>query len=461
MVALETILGGLNAHARWSMTYHCTEGGKTCCIQLDYSWMDEKEQIILVVRSDVSAAYGREQQQLARMEAAKLEADRANEAKSSFLSSMSHDMRTPLNAVLGFTNLALQEKDDAVRQAYLEKVKLSGDLLLDLVNDTLELSRIESGKLELKPERVEGCRIWESLLASLRPAAEAKQITLIEENPDHLRDTLWVDRLKLQKVILNLLSNAIKYTPAGGTVRVTIRRLDPAAENGCTKRIIVEDNGIGISPEFLPQVFEPFAQEHRAEAGSVTGTGLGLFIVRRIVDLMGGRIQVRSELHRGTCFTVDLPLLCADSSEIQKDAAQKAGVCLAGKRILLCEDNDLNAEIAAILLKEKGAAADWAKNGQEGLQRFADSAEGWYDAVLMDIRMPVMDGYAATEKIRGLPRADARTVPVIAMTADAFEEDSRHALDTGMNEYLTKPIDPDRLYRILSDAIRRGEQAKP
>ena len=457
-VALEGILGGLAATGRWSTTYRRTENGRTLCVQLDYSWLNEAEQIILVVRTDVTAAYERDQKQLTQMKAAKLEADRANEAKSAFLSSMSHDMRTPLNAVLNFTDLALREEDAAVKQDYMEKVRLSGGLLLDLVNDTLELSRIESGKLSLEPEAVDGREIWASLIASLRPAAEARQIRLIEESPDDLSETLWVDRLKLQKIILNLLSNAIKYTPPGGTVRISVVRLDPQKENGCTRRITVEDNGIGISPEFLPRVFEPFSQEHRAEAGKVSGTGLGLSIVKRIVDLMGGTISVQSKLHCGTRFVVDLPITAAEKGQAREETAETPAVSLAGRRVLLCEDNDLNAEIVSILLREKSVSVDRAENGEAGLRLFADSMPDYYDAVLMDIRMPVLDGYGATRAIRALPRPDAQTVPILAMTADAFEEDSRHALETGMNGYLAKPIDPEHLCRALSGAV--GDRSK-
>jgi len=453
-VSLERILDGLAASGRWSSTYHRTENDRVFCKQMDYSWLDREERIILVVRTDVTAAYERDQKQLFRMKAAKLEADRANEAKSSFLSSMSHDMRTPLNAVLGFTDLALREKDEAVKQGYLEKVKLSGGFLLDLVNDTLELSRIESGKLSLEPAAVDGREIWDSLLASLRPAAEAKGITLIEEKPDDLNETLWVDRLKLQKVLLNLLSNAIKYTPSGGTVRISVKRLDPEAENGCTRRIIVQDTGIGISPAFLPQVFEPFAQEHRAEAGDVSGTGLGLSIVRRIVDLMGGTIHVESEVGRGTCFAVDLPVNVADSVQARRKIAAEAS--LDGRRVLLCEDNSLNAEIVRILLREKKIDVDWAVNGKMGVHLFSSSAPNYYDVILMDIRMPVLDGYGAARNIRALPRADAKSIPILAMTADAFQEDTRHALETGMDGYLAKPVDPERLCRALSDAIQNG-----
>ena len=306
---------------------------------------------------------------------------------------------------------------------------------------------------------VYGRAVWHSVITSLRSAAELKNITLLTQQPDDLDETIWVDRLKLQKILLNLISNAIKYTAAGGTVRASVERIEPA-KNGFTRRIVVEDNGIGISPEFLPQVFEPFAQEHRLESRDVTGTGLGLSIVRRIVDLMGGRIQVESELGRGTRFTVELPIAAVGREGADVQDTQQSSICLAGKRVLLCEDNGLNAEIVAILLKEKGVRVDRAADGAEGVSKFSASGIGFYDAVLMDIRMPVLDGYGAAKKIRRLSRADAESIPVIAMTADAFEEDVRRSQDAGMNGYLAKPLDPEKLFRVLSEALAHGSGDK-
>ena len=450
-VSLANIIAGLNANGRWSSTYRRTENGRIFCKQTDYSWLDKEERVIIAVRTDISASYERDQQQLSQMRAAKLEADRANEAKSSFLSSMSHDMRTPLNAVLGFTNLALREQDAAVKQDYMNKVKSSGELLLDLVNDTLEMSRIESGKFVLESEAVNWFEVWDSVITSLRPSAELKNITLAVKKPDDLHETIWTDRLKLQKILLNLISNAIKYTQTGGRVSVESEKLD-CSDGGCKRRIIVEDNGIGISPDFLPEVFEPFTQERRAETQNVFGTGLGLAIVKRIVTLMGGTISVQSKLHCGTRFTVELPILTAEHTGESQRSEPESLVSLAGKKVLLCEDNDLNAEIVTILLKEQGVEVDRAKDGEAGARLFSASLNGYYDVVLMDIRMPVLDGYGATAKIRALPRPDAKTVPIVAMTADAFDEDARRAREAGMDGYISKPVDPQKLFRTLVKA---------
>jgi PAS domain S-box-containing protein len=451
--SLANILSDLEKSGHHTATYMYTEDGRRLCKQMDYVWLDRESQIILLMRSDVTATYERDQKQLRAIEAAKLEADKANEAKSTFLSSMSHDLRTPLNGVLGFTDVAMREKDPLKKQDYLGKIRSSGKLLLDLVNDTLELSRIESGKMTLDPQPVEGRDFWNSVVTALRPTAELKNIR-IDTDPSSYPDKLiWIDRLKVQKVVLNLLSNAIKYTPAGGTVRFSVEELVPPV-NGCTRRIVVSDTGIGMSAGFLTRLYEPFAQEHRPEAANVVGTGLGLSIVKRIVDLMGGSIKVESEMNKGTSFTVNLPIPCAEAAKEAQKKTQEPQASLAGKKALLCEDNYLNREIAVLLLKDQGIEVDCAENGKEGLEKFAASEPGFYDAVLMDLRMPVMDGCEATRRIRSLDRADAPIVPIIAMTADAFEEDFQRTKEAGMNAHVTKPIDPEKLMKILRENMK-------
>lgn len=384
---------------------------------------------------------------------AKMEADAANEAKSAFLSSMSHDLRTPLNGIVGFTDLAIREKDEKKRMDYLKKVQISGSLLSDLVEDTLDLSRIESGKMTLQLEAIKGDELARDVVMAVTPAAELKHICIHADFSCYPHEVICSDRLKLQKIMLNLLSNAIKYTPEGGTVTMTIERIDPP-HNGMTRRLVVQDNGIGMNPEFLKKLYEPYAQEQRPEAGKVAGTGLGLTIVKRIVDLMNGTIAAESELNRGTKFTVELPIrqLESESSE-PAPAVPVHEAALAGRKILLCEDNELNAEIAALLLKEQGMEVTHAENGRIGVDLFASSPAGSFDCILMDLRMPVMDGYAAAEAIRKMKRPDAQTVSIIALSADAFEENKKMAAEAGMNGYLTKPINPARLHEVLADAI--------
>ena len=408
---------------------------------------------LLVIIAFQRTGYRRQKLFSLRLQSAKTEADKANAAKSTFLSSMSHDLRTPLNGIIGFTNVALKEPDAEKKQAYLGKIKSSSELLLDLVNDTLELSRIESGKFVLEPESVGSRELAGTVITALRPAAELKGLRLEADLSQFPDATIWVDKLKLQKLFLNLLSNAIKYTPAGGTVRASVSQIEPP-RNGCTYRLTVEDTGIGMSPEFLTHLYEPFSQEHRPEASGVVGTGLGLAIVKKTVVLMGGSISVKSEPGRGTRFDVELPVKQAATAESGAARAQDAAAPLDGKRVLLAEDNEMNTEIALILLKENGVEADCARNGKEALEKFEASAPGRYDAILMDIRMPVMDGYEATRKIRALSRPDAASVPIIAMSADAFEEDFRRAKEIGMNGYVTKPIDPGKLFETLRQLLK-------
>ena len=389
-----------------------------------------------------------------RLTAAKLEAEKANSAKSAFLSSMSHDLRTPLNGILGFADIDIRESTMEGKQNALEKVQLSGRLLLDLVNDTLELSRIESGKVTMEPKVIESAGIASPILESIQQLAREKGINFVAETDRFPKGKIYVDSLKLQKIVLNLLSNAVKYTPAGGTVRYSVEAIDPPVRN-MTRRIIVEDNGIGMSSEFLAHLYEPFAQERRKETYGIQGTGLGLSIVKKLVDLMNGTIEVESSLGKGTRFTVELPLGCPEGVSEDAETEQISDTCsLAGKRILLCEDNELNAEIASALLKEKDMLVDCASNGQEGLDQFQGSEIGYYDAVLMDIRMPVMNGYDAARAIRASGRRDAKAIIIIAMTADAFEENEREARDAGMDDYITKPVDPGRLYKALSSHLR-------
>lgn len=358
---------------------------------------------------------------------------------------MSHDLRTPLNGIIGYTALALHEQDADKKQDFLEKIQSAGNLLLDMVNDTLDLSRIESGKLALKLEAVDGKKYWEEIVTAMEPSAAMKSITLIKEPSAWPEQMVMIDRLQTKKILLNLISNAIKYTPDGGKVYVHVEALEPPV-NGSSRRITVVDTGIGMSRKFLTRMYEPFSQEHRSELPNVTGTGLGLAIVKKIVDFMGGKITVKSTLHKGTTFIVDLPLKAWDKDgnfEMRKGAQIKAiNETLANRRILLCEDNYLNAEIAQLLLKNKEIMVDWVKDGQEGIQAFASSSRKYYDLVLMDIRMPVLDGLQAAQAIRSLDRPDAKTVPILAMTADAFEETIQSAKQAGMNAYITNALSP-------------------
>jgi signal transduction histidine kinase/ActR/RegA family two-component response regulator len=428
--------------------------GRIARKQFAFSWLDDSRDTIFFCLSDITAQYETAQRQIKELSDARLAAVKANEAKSAFLSSMSHDLRTPLNGILGFTDIALGENDPKLKQEYLEKIKLSGELLLSLVNDTLDLSRIESGKMKLEPEETDSRGFIESVLSAVSPVAEQKGINLIVDTEQCPCGTIYVDRLKLQKVILNLLSNAIKYTPAGGTVRFSASGI-AAPGSTMTRRITVEDNGIGISREFLGSLYEPFAQEMRPEAANIQGTGLGLSIVKKIIDLMGGTIDVESSVGKGTKFIVELPIICKDAGAEKKEKAESEKTDITGKRILLFEDNYLNAEITSLLLKQRGASVAVAENGKQGLDIYEQAPPCSFDVVLMDIRMPIMDGYEATRRIRHSDKPDAAAIPIIAMTAEAFEEDIRRAGRAGMSGYLTKPIDPEKLVSAISRAAEK------
>lgn len=415
--------------------------------EVRYAYLDETKDMILFCRSDITVQYQAEQEMIRHMHEASTAAAAANEAKSAFLSSMSHDMRTPLNGIIGFTRLALNETDPVRRQDYLEKIKKSGDLMLNLVNDTLELSRIESGKILLEPKKVNCSMMMDEIMASAQAFAQSRGVEVSSDFEILDRCYANIDRIKLEKVILNLMSNAIKFTRKGGHVTLTVKKIEPPI-NGCNTRIVVADTGIGISPEFISRLYEPFAQENHVESRGY-GTGLGLAIVKKTVEIMKGSISVESQVGKGSSFTVDLPIEIVSHTETPDIIIREDYSDLEGKRVLLCEDNYLNMEIARALLEEKGILVDCAEDGRTGTDKFSDSEPGTYDAVLMDIRMPAMNGYEAAAFIRKLPRPDALTVPIIAMTANAYDEDIKLSLESGMNSHLTKPVDPDKLYSEL------------
>ncbi len=455
IVSLDTILSALEKDGLWTATFSYTGTGETKCIDLQCCWLSKPGGDILLTQMDVTQAYMREREQLEEIKAARLEAERANEAKSAFLSTMSHDIRTPLNGIVGFTNFALTARDPETARHHMKKVGASADILLGLINDVLDLSRIESGKMSLEPEPTPTKDIDIAVIEALRPIAEAKNIKLIA---GPFADAMvYVDKTKHQKIWLNLVSNAIKYTPEGGTVEARVETIDPPID-GHNRRMIVMDTGIGMTDEFQEVMFEPFSQEIRSEKTGIQGTGLGLAIVKNIVDLLGGTMRVRSVRGKGTRYEIDINVQTLEEGEAaQKENSEKAEI-LSGKRVLLCEDNEMNAEIASMLLKQRGIEADWAIDGKQGLERFKASSLGYYDAILMDVRMPIMDGREATRAIRDLNREDAQTVPIIALTADAFEEDIRDNREAGMDAHVNKPINPDRLFKTISNLFTLTEK---
>ena len=379
-------------------------------------------------------------------------------AKDRFFSNISHDMRTPLNAILGFTTLAqAPDVSTAEKDEYLSKIESSGELLLDLVNDTLTISKANSGKLQLHPEPCSTEELGTVVLPAIAELAQRKGIQLIVDHAGYRRRTILVDRLNAEKIFLNLLTNAVKYTPSGGHIWASVRDV-PADAQDPDFLFTIRDDGIGMSAEFLKHLYEPFTQENR-QGYEANGTGLGLAIVRQLVDLMGGTIQITSEKDKGTLVTVQLHF---PEAEPVAAAGQKPAVypedreLLKGKKLLLCEDNALNREIAIALLRSRGIETVTAENGKLGVQYFRDSEVNEFDAILMDLRMPVMGGLEAVRLIRSLKRPDAATIPIIAMTADVFDNDVRKCFEAGMNEYLAKPIIPEKLFGILTSVMRQS-----
>jgi len=380
----------------------------------------------------------------------------AVQAKDQFFSNISHDMRTPLNAVLGFTELAkTPELSASEKDVYLEKIESAGNLLLELVNDTLTLSKASNGKIHLQPEPCSTEDIGKYILPPVAELAKQKGIHFIVDRSAYRRRTILIDRLNSEKIFLNLLTNAVKYTPAGGHVWATVRDEPPGAKDADLV-FIIKDDGIGMSREFLEHAYEPFAQENRSGYES-NGTGLGLAIVKQMVNLMGGTISIISEKDKGTEVTLQLHFPEVDVSAVSvKDVSEVpvADSILCGKRILLCEDNALNREITVALLKRKGITVQTAENGKTGLNAFSSCTEYGFDAILMDIRMPEMDGLETARMIRKLERPDAKTVPIIALSADAFEESIQLAKAAGMNGYLAKPVIPEQLFKELKKEFK-------
>ncbi|MDD3220801.1 MAG: transporter substrate-binding domain-containing protein [Lachnospiraceae bacterium] len=382
-----------------------------------------------------------------KLSAALKSAEQANQAKTEFLSRMSHDIRTPMNAIIGMTALARDEEASKQIQTYLGDIDSSSHFLLGLVNDILDLSKIESGELKLKPEPYTLEEFKRNITAVIQPLMRAKKIDFTYY-ADTLNGCILADKLRMNQIVFNLLSNSAKFTPEGGSVELILEHIaDMKGKYGL--RMVVRDSGIGISEEFLPHIFEPFIQEKTNENASNQGTGLGLSIVKHLVEEMEGSISVKSRLGEGTEFTVDLYFPLADGSCVAESEEIEVGTKLEDCEVLLVEDNDLNIRVASRVLEKAGCSVTIAKNGADAVTAFLESEEGFYDIILMDIRMPIMDGLEATRKIRDLSRKDAMKVPIIAMTADAFLEEKKKTIEAGMNYHLSKPIEPKKLYETL------------
>lgn len=398
-------------------------------------------------------------QTLARQQQAVDEARRANQAKSDFLSHMSHDMRTPLNGIMGMCHIAGQHLEDpAAVGDCLRKIDLSSHQLMALINDVLDMSRIEQGKIEINNVPMDLGKLMETCSVHIEVQLEENHVTFERDTKQLEHPYVLGDPLLLQQILTNLLGNAVKFTPPQGKIWLSIS--EAPGEDGKNKyRFQVKDTGLGMKPEFLNHLFEPFSQEDGGTRTRYKGTGLGLSIVKSLVDKMEGTISVQSVLNEGSCFTIELPLQPCDQSELPETVEDSQGGDCSGMTALLAEDNDLNREIAKTILEEYHLTVDTAVNGKDALEKFAASPVGHYDIVFMDVQMPVMDGLESCREIRALSRPDAGTIPIVALTANAFAEDIKRTREAGMNDHLGKPIDVAQLRQILQKYYSNAEES--
>ncbi|MEY8460278.1 ATP-binding protein [Eggerthellaceae bacterium 24-137] len=410
--------------------------------------------IVLGFRS-VDAQTREEVKKRALLEEALHAANRANAAKSAFLSNMSHDIRTPMNAIVGFTTLAGSRIDQPERvREYLDKIQSSSSHLLSLINDILDMSRIESGKVALDEQPCSLISLLDDLYSIIQAEASARQLYLTVNTEGLVHANVRCDKLRINQILLNLLGNSLKFTNPGGFIRVSVDELS-GAPAGCGRyRFTVSDTGIGMSEEFVDHIFDPFERERTSTISGIQGTGLGMSITKNLVDMMDGVISVESEKGRGTTFTIELTLALDEGGAAAARAqAEKTAHThsrhLRGSRLLLVDDNDLNREIAITLLEDEGFTVEYAVNGQEAVDLLKASGADHFQLVLMDVQMPVMNGYEATLAIRSLEDERLAGIPILAMTADAFEEDRQKALRCGMNGHLTKPIEIPKLFEAL------------
>ena len=393
-------------------------------------------------------------------EIARIEAESSNKAKTEFLFNMSHDIRTPMNAIIGYTDIAINHLDEQQRvRDSLEKIKLSSSHLLNLINDILEMSRIEAGKMKIESAPLNIHKAIKSVATMSRSLAETKSIAFNVHVDDIKNSYVYSDELHVNQVIINIISNAIKYTDVGGSVDFGIKQISDPVDNIARYQIIVKDTGIGMSKEFQTHLFESFSREQNTTVSKQEGAGLGLAIVKKIVDLMGGTIAVQSKLGKGSTFIVELPFNIMNEEAIKeyeesrkKDNVVTAGASFNGQKVLLVEDNELNREIATEILTEAGLVVEIAQDGAIAVKKVSKKGVGYYDFILMDIQMPVMNGYEATAKIRQLP--DGNKIPIIALSANAFKEDIERSLAAGMNAHAVKPIDIKVLFETIKHFVK-------
>jgi len=432
------------AHIGWCQAY---------IIEGDRDKEGELQHVFYAVR-EYNYEQHKEDEYIRQLEQAKNEAEAANMAKTSFLFNMSHDIRTPMNAIMGFRNLLESNQEDPEKRAdYLHKIEASSNVLLSIINNVLEMARIEKGTVEIEDTPWSTEQFNDTLFSVFDVMMKEKGLNFIREvKVQHQQ--VFCDPTKLREIFINILSNACKYTEAGGTVKMVLEEIPCPRAGWVTYRTTVTDTGMGMSEEFLPHIFEEFTREKNTTMSKIEGTGLGMPIVKRLVEMLGGTIDVQSQVGVGTTVTVTLTHRLAQPTQLSDHAEVKCTPTqFKGKRLLLAEDNDLNAEIATAILEEEGFIIDHAEDGQICCDMLQKAPDNYYDAILMDIQMPNMNGYEATKTIRSMNNPAKAHIPIIAMTANAFEEDKREAIRVGMNEHLAKPINVTELMKILSKIL--------
>lgn len=439
----------------YSVNYRAVSGNEIKYYEMKIVRAGEWKQyrgIVLGIRS-VDEETRNDMEKKRMLENALVQANKANKAKSVFLSNMSHDIRTPMNAIIGFTSLALSHIDNIEQvEEYLRKIMTSGNHLLNLINDVLDMSRIESGKMKLEENPCRLSDILQGLYNIIQADAKAKKLQLNIEAGDIENEDVICDELRLNQVLLNLLSNAVKYTGEGGSVRLKLTEKTGAPEGYANYEFCITDNGIGMSEDFVQHIFEPFEREKNTTFSGIQGTGLGMAITKNIVDMMNGSIEIKSKKDSGTEVLVSFVFKLNSQTKEQREVKDKS-LNLQKGRILLAEDNELNQEIAASILSDAGFSVEIAGNGQIAVDMLKQSQEGYYQLILMDVQMPIMNGYEATKEIRKLSDKKLSSIPIFAMTANAFEEDKQEALRCGMNGHIAKPIDVEKLFEVLDKIL--------
>ena len=439
----EKVMSILERDKIFTMKYRLVFGDTPVWVSMKATLLEDKDGRHLIIgTNNIEAQMEREAEYQRRVREAR------TSARNDFLANMSHDIRTPMNAIVGYTNIAKsnKHKPETVADA-LDKIGSSSHYLLSLINDILDISKIESGKMQISCGPCDLAELFRRIedITALQAKKKSLVINYCHDNICHYQ--VITDELRIEQIIINIVSNAIKYTPPGKTVDLIAEEVpSPGGKN--KYRFIIRDTGIGIKEDYMPHIFESFTREERTTVNRIQGTGLGLAITAKIVEMMGGTISVKSKLGEGSEFTVELELEPLETDS-QANADNSENIDLAGHRILLVEDNAINAEIARMILEQYGAEVQQAENGKIGLEALQEKGPGYYDAVLMDIQMPVMNGFEATKAIRALGGAYATALPIIAMSANAYDEDVRDCLAAGMNGHIAKPFNPDELMRIL------------